>query len=51
MEAIDFIFKGMQDFFAVINSYEFAGAKLGIILVSMVITSMIISVFWRGARG
>lgn len=51
MEPIRFIFDGMQDIFVVINSYEFAGAKLGIILASMVITSMIISVFWRGARG
>lgn len=51
MEAITFIFDNMLRFFGKLNQFTFAGAPIGGILIAFVITSMAISVFWRGARG
>lgn len=51
MQPIQFIFNFMRDLFNKLNQFTFADVPLGAILISFVITSMAISVFWRGARG
>lgn len=51
MEMFELIFDFMHDVFSKLNSVELVGVPLGIILISFVITSIIISVFWKGGRG
>lgn len=41
----------MQDIFQTLNRYTIANAPIGIILLAFVLTSMVASVFWRGAKG
>lgn len=36
---------------SVLNSTQVFGVSLWIILLSFVVTSMVITVFWRGAQG
>lgn len=51
MIVVDWLFEHIGRLFAILNNYEFDGAPLGIILLGFLLTSMVISVFWRGARG
>lgn len=48
---VNWLFEQMQAVFSKLNEYGFDGAPIGIILVGFMITSIIISVFWRGGRG
>lgn len=51
MEFVNFLFAQIQAFYNTLNQYTFGSAPIGIMLVAFVLTSMVISVFWKGARG
>ena len=51
MDVIDWFASRLLEVFDQLNSYRFANAQLGLLLLSFVFLSMVISVFWRGARG
>lgn len=51
MTFVNWFFEQIQSVFAKLNEFQFDGAPLGIILIGMIITSMVISVYWRGTRG
>lgn len=41
----------LRDFALKLNEYEFMGVPLLYLLLSFLVTSICISVFWRGGRG
>lgn len=41
----------IQDIVVKLNEYSFDGVPLAVLLVSFVVMSIVISVFWKGARG
>lgn len=51
MQVFEFIFQQTSRFYDKLNEYQLAGVPIGIVLVSFLITSIIISVFWKGGRG
>lgn len=51
MEIINAIFGFWQDIINCLNRFTFADVPIGLIIMAFMITSMVISVFWKGAQG
>ena len=49
--AIYFIFNCIRAFYDLLNSYTFWGVSLAMWSVGFIVFGMVISIFWRGARG
>lgn len=47
----EFFFEKIGSIFSVLNNVSIVGVPLGILLACFILTSMVISVFWKGARG
>lgn len=48
---IYFLIDGMKTAAAVLNSYSFLDVPIWTWFIGFVFVSMVVSVFWRGARG
>ena len=46
-----FIFDVMRKFLLLLDKYEVYGISLYMWIICFILVSMVISVFWRGARG
>lgn len=51
MNPVNFLIDFMIDILEVLNSYEFSSIPILMWLFGFIIISMVISTFWRGARG
>lgn len=51
MQVIEWFITNMLSFLTLLNQYTFAGISLLSILMSCIILSMIITIFWKGAQG
>lgn len=51
IEPFKFISDFMTQLFVKLNSVKIIGAPLGNVLFAFIIVSMVITVFWKGARG
>lgn len=51
MEIINWFASHMQNVILLLEKYQFLGVNLHVLLVSFILISMVISIFWRGARG
>lgn len=46
-----FIFDVMKQFVLLLDSYKAFGVSLYMWILSFIIVGMVVSIFWRGARG
>lgn len=51
MDAVNFIVDCMSQAAGVLNSFDYNGVSILLWYVAFIVVNMVVSVFWRGARG
>lgn len=51
MEALEFLVDCIGDLAAKLNEFQFAGVSILMWFLAFIVVGMVVSVFWRGARG